>query len=63
MTKVIFILSSISSGVEFYSKNHASPNANSELNIFKKIAFFGEISNSWPNDLFGTNVYKTLKSC
>ena len=23
--------------------------------------FFCEISNNWPNDLFGTNVYKTLE--
>ena len=23
----------------------------------------GEISNNWPNDLLGTNVYKTLESC
>ena len=22
-----------------------------------------EISNNWPNDLLGTNVYKTLESC
>ena len=35
---------------------------NSELNIFKKIRFFGEIFNELPNGLFGTNVYKTLKS-
>ena len=35
----------------------------SVLNVFKKILFFGEISNKLPNDLFGTDVYKTLKSC
>ena len=50
MTKVIFLLSCISSGVEFWSKNHTSPNENSELKIFKEIEFFGEISNNWPND-------------
>ena len=36
---------------------------NSELNVFGKIWFFGEIFNELPNDLFGTNVYKTLESC
>ena len=33
------------------------------LNVFKKTWVFGEISNKLPNDLFGTNVYKTLESC
>ena len=27
--------------------------------FFKKIKIVGEISNNWPNGLFGTNVYKT----
>ena len=36
---------------------------NSELNVFKKIWFFVEFSNRLPNGLFGTNVYKILKSC
>ena len=36
---------------------------NSELNIFEKIWFFGEVSNRLPNDLFGANVYKSLESC
>ena len=30
---------------------------------FKDIQFLDEISNNLPNDLFGTNVYKVLKSC
>ena len=28
-----------------------------------KTNFLGEISNKWPNDLFGTNVFKTLEFC
>ena len=36
---------------------------NSELNVFKKMKFVGEIYSNWPNGLFGTNVYKTLESC
>ena len=32
---------------------------NSVLNVFKKIWFFGEISNKYANGLFGTNVNKT----
>ena len=45
----MFILSSISIYKHF------------ELNVFKNITFLGEISNNWPNDLLGTNVYKTLE--
>ena len=63
MTKVEFILSSISNGWLFWSVNHTSMAWNSELNAFGKIWFFGEIFNELWNDLFGTNVYKTLESC
>ena len=35
---------------------------NSELNVFKELWFFEEISNRLPNDLFETKVYKTLES-
>ena len=59
----MFILSSISSGLEFWSVNHTSIYENSESNVFKNRKFLGEISNNWPNDLLGTNVYKTLESC
>ena len=59
----MFILSSISSGLEFWSVNHTSIYENSELKVFKNIKFLGEISNNWSNDLLGTNVYKTLESC
>ena len=59
----MFILSSISSRLEFWSVNHTSIYENSELNIFKNIKFVREISKKWPNDLLETNVYKTLESC
>ena len=45
-----FILSSISSGLEFWSANHTSIYKNSELKVFKNV--FG-----WNNDLSGTNAY------
>ena len=60
---MIFVLSSISSGLEFWSVNHISMYENSELNVFLKIHFLGEISSNWPNDLLGINVYKILESC
>ena len=53
-------MSSISNGWLFWSVNHTSMAWSSESNVFKKIWFFGEISNRLPNDLLGTNVYKTL---
>ena len=57
------ILSSISSGLEFSSVNHCSKYENSELKDFKNIKFLDERSNNWPNELLGTNLYKTLESC
>ena len=51
----MFILSSVSSGLEFWSVNHTSIYENSELKDFKNIKFFGEISSNWLNDLLGTN--------
>ena len=59
----MFILPYISSGLEFQLVSHTSIYENSELKVFKKIIFFGEISIKWPNDLLRTNVYKTLESC
>ena len=53
---MIFVLSSISSGLEFWSVNHTSVYENSLLNIFKNIKLLGEISSTWPNDLVGVNV-------
>ena len=56
-------MSSISNGWLFRSVNHTSMAWNSELNVLKKIWFFGEISNKLPNGLLGTDVYKTIESC
>ena len=63
ITKVMFILSFISSRFEFWSVNYTSKNGNPELNIFKNIKLLGEISSNSPNDLLGTNTYMTLESC
>ena len=60
---MLFILSSISIGLEFWSVNHTSIYENSEWKVIENMTFSGEISNKWPNDLLGTNVYKTYESC
>ena len=52
----MFILSSFSSSLEFWSVNHTSIYDNSESKVFKNINFLGEISNNWRNDLLWTNV-------
>ena len=59
----MFVLSSISSGLEFWSVNHTPMHQNSESNVFKNIKFFGEISGNCLNDLLETTVYKTPESC
>ena len=59
----MFILCSISSGLEFSSANHTWIYENSEAKVFKNIKFLGEIANNWQNDLLGINVYKTLEFC
>ena len=46
----MFILCSISDGLEFLSVNHTSIYENPESKVFKNIKFLGEISNNWPND-------------
>ena len=57
----MLILSSISSGLEFWSENQTYIKiANQKL--FKNIKFIGEISNNWSYDLLEANVYKTLES-
>ena len=56
----MFILSSLSSGLEFWSVNHTSIYENPELDVFRNVEFLGQMSNNWLNDLFGINVYKTL---
>ena len=63
IAKVKLILSSISNGWLFLSVHNTSTTWNSELNVFIKIWFVGEISNKLRNGLSGTNVYKTLESC
>ena len=59
----MFISSTIFIVLEFWSGNHISVNKISKLKVFKNITFLGEISNNWPNNLFGTNVYKSLEFC
>ena len=59
----MFILSSISRGLDFWWVNHTSIYEISETKVSKNIKFLGEISNNWPSDLLGTNLYKTLESC
>ena len=59
----MLILSSISSVLEFWSIIHTSIYEHSESNVSKNIKILGEVSNNWPNDLLGINVYKTLESC
>ena len=54
ITKVVFILSSISKGLEFWSVNHTLIYKNSESNVFKNKKFSSQISNNWPNELLGT---------
>ena len=44
--KVMFILSYISSGLEFCSVSHTSINENFELKIFKNFKLLDEISNN-----------------
>ena len=39
----MFILSFISSGLQFLSVNHTSVHENSELKVFENITFLGEI--------------------
>ena len=60
---MIFILSSISRGLEFRSVNNTSIYKTSESNVFKNIKFLGEICYNWLKDLLGTDVYKTLEFC
>ena len=45
----MFILSSISSGWEFWSVNHTSIHEKSRLLVFKNTNVLGEISINWTN--------------
>ena len=58
----MFILSFISSALEFWSVNHTSIYENLEFNVLKNIKILCEISNDWPNDLLGTNTYEVIES-
>ena len=62
ITKIKFVLSSVSNGWLFWSVNYTSMVWNSELNVFKGIKLVGVISIELPNGLFGTNAYKNLES-
>ena len=59
----MFILSSISKGLEFWSVNDTSLYEKPESKDFKNIKFSGEIYSNWPNNLLETNVYETLEFC
>ena len=59
----MFILSSISRRLEFWSVNHTSISENSESKHFKNIKFSGKICNNFPRDLLGINVHKSLEFC
>ena len=54
LTKIMFILSSISSSLEIWSVNHTSICENSELKVFKNIKCIGDISKNWPACLYIT---------
>ena len=53
MTKVMVILCSICSGLQFWSVNHTLLDENFDLKVFKNIKFLGEIFDNWPKDLSG----------
>ena len=59
----MFILSSFSSGLEFWSVHHTYLYENSESNVLKNITFLGEISNKWPNDILETSAFRTFEYC
>ena len=59
----MFILSSISRGLEVWSVNHTSIYENFDSKCFKNIKFLDGIFNNWPNTLLGTNLYKALELC
>ena len=56
----MFVLSSISSGLEFWPVYHISTYENSELTAFNNIKLLGEISSNWPSNLLGANVSRIL---
>ena len=59
----MLMLSSIPKALEFRSVNCTSIYKDFDLNIFENMKSSGEISNNYPKDLLGTNVFKTLEFC
>ena len=59
----MFILSSISSCLEFWAVKHTSVYENSKSKVVWNIKNSCEISNNWPNDWLGINAYKDLEFC
>ena len=57
----MFISSSISSGLKFWSVTHTSIYENSELNAFKNTKPLREIFSNWRNDLLGKMYTRLLK--
>ena len=57
----MFISSSISSGLQFWSVTHTWIYEISGSKVFKNITFLREIPNNRLNYLLGTNVYKILE--
>ena len=60
----MFILSFVSRGLGCRLVNlvkHTSIYENSGLKVFEKIIFWGKISNNWPKNLLGANVYKAYE--
>ena len=56
----MFILSSISRGLELWSANHTSKCGSSELKVFENIKFLGEISNI-DQIIYSKQMYARLK--
>ena len=46
----MFVLSSISRGLEFWSVNHTLIYENFELKVLRNVKFLVEVSNNWPID-------------
>ena len=52
MTKVMFILSSVSNGLDFWSVNHTSTYENSKLKVFKNIKIYEILSEGLTSSLW-----------
>ena len=58
----MFVLFSISSGLEIWSIDYISMYKNSDLSSFKKIKSLGKIFINWPNEILRINKYQTHES-